>query len=244
MHFCDELTMPENFNIYLDESCHLERDSKNVMVLGAISCPKSQVRLVSHRIGEIKLAYGLSKSFEIKWTKASPAKSSFYLDLVNFFFDEPGLQFRGLLIPDKSQLDHKRFNQSHDDWYYKMCFRLLDPIISPENAYEIYLDIKDTRSEAKRAKLERYLRTSNRDGSQTIVRRVQQIRSHESSLMQISDLLIGAIGYHARRETSNQAKLAIIKLIRQRGKLTLDRSTWMGATKFNLFRWSPTEVTE
>lgn len=234
--------MSESFNIYLDESCHLEHDGIPVMVLGAVWCPTSHVYALSHRISELKAAHGLSRDFEIKWTKVSPGKQAFYLELVNVFFEEAELHFRGVLIPDKSQLDHRRFAQSHDDWYYKMCFRLLDPVISPEHSYEVYLDIKDTRSETKRAKLEEVLRSSNRDWAQAIVRRVQQIRSHESALMQLADLLIGAVGYHARGETSSTAKLAVIKRIRQRGKLSLDRSTFLGATKFNLFRWAPNEV--
>ena len=31
--------MPQVFNIYCDESCHLEHDRQQVMVLGAIWCP-------------------------------------------------------------------------------------------------------------------------------------------------------------------------------------------------------------
>ena len=232
-----------SFNIYLDESCHLEQDQIPIMVLGAVWCPTASVKSLSRRIAEIKAAFGLSRNFEIKWTKVSPGQQPFYLELINAFFDEPELHFRGVLIPDKNQLDHVRFHQSHDDWYYKMCFRLIDPIINPEHCYEVFLDIKDTRSEFKRAKLEEVLRNANRDWAQRIVGRVQQIRSHESALLQLADLLIGAIGYHARGLNENSAKVSVIKRIRQRGKLSLDRSTWLGATKFNLFRWETREVT-
>lgn len=233
----------DSYNIYLDESCHLEQEQIPVMVLGAVWCSTATVKALARRIAEIKAAYGLARSFEIKWTKVSPGQQAFYLDLVNAFFNEPELHFRGILIPDKSQLDHDRFHQSHDDWYYKMCFRLIDPIINPEHCYEVFLDIKDTRSEIKRAKLEEVLRNANRDWAQRIVRRVQQIRSHESALLQLADLLIGAIGYHARGLNENSAKVAVIKRIRQQGKLSLDRSTWLGATKFNLLRWESQEVT-
>ena len=232
----------ESYNVYLDESCHLEHDRIPVMVLGALWCPTAHVRSLSRRVAEIKRAFGMSREFEIKWTKVSPAQQPFYLELVNAFFEEPDLHFRGVLIPDKSRLDHGRFQQSHDDWYYKMCFTLVDPIINPEHAYEVFLDIKDTRSETKRAKLQEVLRSANRDWAKSIVRRVQQIRSEESALLQLADLLIGAIAYHARGLHANSAKLAVIKRIRQRGKLSLDRSTWLGATKFNLLRWESREV--
>ena len=28
------------YNVYCDESCHLEHDNSNVMVIGAVYCPK------------------------------------------------------------------------------------------------------------------------------------------------------------------------------------------------------------
>lgn len=31
--------MSETFNLYCDESCHLENDHQKVMVLGAVWCP-------------------------------------------------------------------------------------------------------------------------------------------------------------------------------------------------------------
>ena len=52
---------------------------------------------------------------ELKWTKISPGKLDLYKDLVNYYFDDDDLHFRALIIPDKSKLEHKRFNQTHDD---------------------------------------------------------------------------------------------------------------------------------
>jgi hypothetical protein len=230
--------MAEFFNIYCDESCHLEHDASQVMVLGAVWCPAAKSHAISDGIREIKTRSGLSPSLEIKWTKVSPAKVAFYLALVDYFFENNDLHFRGVLIPDKKELDHAAFDQSHNDWYYKMCFTLLEPIIDPEQSYCVYLDIKDTRSEDKRARLERVLRNSRADYAETIVKKVQQIRSHESELLQLTDLLIGAIGYANRGLTTNPGKLALIELIRRRSRKRLDVSTWLRESKFNLFRWT------
>lgn len=75
------------FNIYCDESCHLENDNQQVMVLGAIWCPLEKVREISIHIRKIKQLHGISTKFEIKWSKISPAKGKFYIDLVDYFFD-------------------------------------------------------------------------------------------------------------------------------------------------------------
>ena len=184
-----------------------------------------------------KLRHDVPAHFEIKWTKVSPAKLKFYIDILDYFFDDDDLHFRGLLIPDKSKLDHGAFGQNHDDWYYKMCFRMLEAIIDPRSGHYLYLDIKDTRSERKRAKLEQILRSSRYDHSGRIIRRVQQIRSHESEIMQITDLLIGAIGYFNRGVQTSSAKTWLIDRIQKRSGKRLDQSTWLREPKFNLFRW-------
>lgn len=233
--------MAESFNIYLDESCHLEHDRSNVMTLGAVWCPQEKAREVAVRVRDIQSQHGLDHDFEIKWTKVSPAKRDFYRAVLDYFLDDDDLHFRGVVIPDKTTLNHQAFDQTHDEWYYKMCFRLLEPIIDPTQHYSIYLDIKDTRSETKRRKLEEVLRNAKYDGSGNIIRRVQQIRSHESELMQLADLLMGAVTYANRGLQSSPAKLALIERLRQRTGFSLTRTTWLREPKLNLLCWNSRE---
>ncbi|HEB32102.1 MAG TPA: DUF3800 domain-containing protein [Spirochaetes bacterium] len=55
------------YNIYCDESCHLEKDHIDVMVIGGIWCPKNEVRNTSVTIRNIKEKHNLSRdNFEIK----------------------------------------------------------------------------------------------------------------------------------------------------------------------------------
>ena len=227
---------PKLFNIYCDESCHLEHDGIPTMVIGAVWCPQAAARELCQGVRAIKIAHGLPTVFESKWTKVSPGKLPFYLDLVDFFFDAE-LHFRGVLIPDKRVLDHIRYNQRHDDWYYKMFFVLLKEIIDPTCAYRIYIDIKDTRSEHKRAGLEGVLRNHQYDFAGQVVERIQQIRSHESELMQLADMLIGAVCYHNRNLITSAAKLDVIARIQERSRKSLSRTTWPKEPKFNLLRW-------
>ena len=233
--------MPDSYNVYLDESCHLENDSINVMMLGSVWCPKEKVRDIGIRIRDIQKQHGLSESFEIKWTKVSPAKQLFYRTLLDYFMDDDDLRFRGVVIPDKSKLDHKGFGQTHDDWYYKMCFTLLEPIIVPTKRYSIYLDIKDTRSEFKRKELEKVLRTTKYDGTGLTIRHVQQIRSHESELMQLADFIMGIVTYANRGLDSSPAKTALVQRLKERTGFSLTRSTWLREPKLNLLVWGASE---
>ena len=94
------------YNIYCDESCHLENDSQKAMVLGAIWCEKRKVREIAKRLKEIKHKHNFDSNFEIKWTKVSKSKVDFYLDIIDYFFDDDDLKFRGVVVPNKKNLNH------------------------------------------------------------------------------------------------------------------------------------------
>ena len=225
------------YNIYCDESCHLENDNINVMVLGAIGCAKDKKAEIFKRIREIKAEFGLAPNFEIKWNKVSPAKKDFYLRLIDYFFDDEDIHFRALIVPDKSILNHGQFSQTHDDFYYKMYFDLLKTLLTPSNCYNIYIDIKDTRSQCKVLKLTDILRNNHYDYDKKIIRNIQQVKSHEVELLPLADLLSGAIGYNCRGLQTNSAKLTIIKRIQERSKYSLNNSTLYREDKLNLFFW-------
>jgi hypothetical protein len=199
------------YNVYCDESCHLERDRQPVMVLGAVWCPLEKSREISVRIREIKTSHGLSQKFESKWTKVSPARQLFY-------------------------------GHTHDTWYYKMYFDMLKAILDPEACYRIYLDIKDTRSAAKIAKLHDVLCSSMYDFGSQVIERVQTVRSHEVEILQITDLLIGAVSYVNRGLHENAAKLAVVERMIERSSYSLTRTTLLRENKVNLFMWQASEI--
>jgi hypothetical protein len=233
--------MSELVNVYCDESCHLERDGQSAMVFGAVWCLADKRKEIADRIAEIRARHGMPADFEFKWTKVGPAKLQMYMDLVDYFFDDDDLKFRCLVIPNKKVIDHTKFNQSHDDWYYKMYFNMLKTIFKPTDAYHIYLDIKDTRSEKKVRHLHDVLCNNAYDFSRNVIRRVQQIRSHEVLHMQITDILIGAISYKARGMNSSKAKMELIDRIAKRSGYSLERSTLYREEKFNIFVWRGSE---
>jgi len=237
-----EATTPpeaESISIFCDESCHLLRDRQRVMVLGGVWCPTADVRRLSLELRRLKVEAGLSRRFESKWTKVSASKSDFYARLVDFFFDEPALHFRGILIRDKGLLDHDAFGQSHDDWYYKMYFRLLQPIIEPSRQHRVYLDVKDTRSADKVRKLHEVLANARYDFDRRLIERIQTVRSNELEPLQLADLLIGAIAYRNRGLRGNAGKEAVVNRVVERSGKSLVRSTLVTEPKFNLFVWTP-----
>jgi hypothetical protein len=230
------------FAVYCDESCHLEHDGSPVMAWGAITCSVTESARIVDAIRALKAAHGLPRLFEVKWTKVSPAKGAFYLALVRLFLEEPHLRFRGVVVPDKALLDHRRFNQSHDDWYYKMYFTMLRPIFCAPHGYRIYLDIKDTRGGPRMRKLQEVLARTLNDVNGRTIQRVQQIHSKESELLQLADLLTGALTYANRSLKTNSAKLAIIDTLRGTlGQYALSRTSPFAEAKFNILVWQAQE---
>jgi len=225
-------------NIYCDESCHLPNDGMPIMVLGAVWCPKDKAREIAVNIREIKKNHGLPPFFEVKWTKVSPAKLDFYLDLIDYFFKEEDLHFRGL-IAEKGQLRHDDFGQDHSTWYYKMYFNLLKVIISPNYSYYIFLDIKDTRGRDKVRKLHEVICNSKYDFDRKIIKTIQHVRSHEVEQVQLADLIGGAISYRNRELSGSSAKIELLNTIVNLSGYHLKNSTLFWEEKFNLFRWQP-----
>ncbi len=235
--------MTEVFNVYCDESCHLENDGQKAMVLGAVWCPLDKTREIAVRLREIKCKHGLPASFEVKWTKVSPSKTTFYLDLMDYFFDDDDLHFRALIVPDKTKLQHDAFSgQTHDDWYYKMYFDMLKVILRPDARYRIYLDIKDTRGAHKASKLRNVLCNNMYDFSREVIERLQLAHSHEVEQVQLADLLIGAVSYFNRGLQGNAGKTALVKRMQARSGYQLNKTTLLREDKVNLFRWYATEV--
>jgi hypothetical protein len=70
-----------------------------------------------------------------------------------------------------------------------------------------------------------------------IIKKVQQVRSQEVELIQLADLLTGAVSYVNRGLTDSKAKNILIEHIRHRSKYTLTKSTLIREQKFNIFLW-------
>ena len=233
--------MSNEYNVYCDESCHLENDGQEAMVLGCVWSPKEKTKEINVRLREIKEKHGVSSLLEVKWTKVSPGKLSLYRERVDYFFDDDDLHFRGLIIPDKQKLNHKKFNQDHDLWYYKMYFDLLKVILNPDSQYRVYIDIKDTNGGDKIRSLHDVLSNNMYDFSKKVIERIQLVRSHELEQLQIADLLIGGLAYASRGLNGSNAKLNLVDRIRERSGYSLTKSTLLREEKFNLLYWRAAE---
>ncbi len=217
--------MNKTFNIYCDESTHLQNDGMPYMIIAYISTAYNQLKQHNEHFKMLKAKHKFKG--EIKWSNVSKSQYPFYSDVIEYFF-ATDINFRAVIV-DKSQIDESRLDFTYSDFYFQMYYQLLFHKIRPEYVYNIYLDIKDTCSQKKLKKLSDILNNSK------AIRNIQFIRSHESYLLQLSDLIMGAVNYRLRELNTVTAKNNLIHKIETHTKIELTRSTPLNADKFNLF---------
>lgn len=225
----------EKYNIYCDETCHLEHDKEKTMVIGGIKCSKSCRRYVIECIYSIKEKFGIPKYAEIKWNKVSQCNLDYFKKLIDLFFELDELQFRAVVV-DKTQINHDKFNQTHNEFYYKIYYYCLIGLVDTKAENYIYLDKKDTKGTYKIRQLKEIINRKNHDFDQSRIVRIQCVNSSELPILQLADLIIGAVGYHNRDiMNASTAKKELVKHIQKKSKYSLEKSTYPSERKFNLF---------
>ena len=221
------------FNIYCDESCHLINDKdSNIMAISGLMCPKDKYDEVKNEINRIKSKYNISKNTELKWTKISTRTRLLFLDLVELFFQKQYLEFR-IVIINKNQLTD---TDDFDQFYDKMCYLLLRYMLPSYSMVNIYLDKKDTKGYHRIKVLKNCLERirTNYDINTTKINNLQNVHSNEIPIMELTDILMGAMVYFARGLNKVSAKNDIIDYIKQETGLSLTKTTPLTNHKFNI----------
>lgn len=220
----------KTFNFYCDESTHLENDGHPYMIYGYVSVASNQIKMAKEQIKAIKAKHHFDG--ELKWTNIHEKTYPLYKEIVDYFF-MTDMNFRAVVV-NKNQIDNQRPEYTFNDFYFRMYFQLLHHDINLENKYNIYFDIKDTCSQKKLHKLKDILKWNASIGN------FQFIRSHESTFLQICDVLMGAINYNLRKDSGDIkgkviAKNRIVAQISEHVNISLKKTSPKSVKKFNLF---------
>ena len=129
---------------------------------------------------------------EFKWQKVSDSREAFYCELVEWFCGQgENLRFRCIAV-DQQKIDLALF---HDDdqelGFYKFYYQVLHHWIDDFNRYSVFVDFKSNRRRDRLVVLRQCLANANLTSQ---VRSVQAVRSEESILIQMADVLTGAVG--------------------------------------------------
>lgn len=180
------------FEVYCDENRPDLFSSKNplarFMVIGSLwlqSDDREEVKLALHQLRD---KYRVGGQF--KWQKVSPSRLDFYREVVGFFFARgQELRFRCIAVEhDKVDLIHYH-EDDQELGFYKFYYQMLHHWIMDFNQYTVFCDFKLNRDRDRLHVLQRCLNRSNLSAE---VLNVQAVRSKESVLLQLCDLLTGA----------------------------------------------------
>ena len=228
--------MNTRIEVYCDESrpelfvrSAAEKDPAHTLI-GSLWLPAAERTELKKAIRDLRQRHNAWGEF--KWTKVSPNRLDFYLDLVDLFFTST-LRFRCIVV-DSGKLDLEKFhNADHELGFYKFYYQLLHQWIAPGAEYDIFCDDKVNRDRKRLETLGQVLRNAK---SASQVNNIQAVNSAESVLVQLCDLLLGAT--QARINGSgngSQAKAAVLARIERHLGHAIG-PTYPSAWKFNVFK--------
>lgn len=230
--------MSTTYNIYIDESCHLQDDKSEVMCIGYTKINRDDYEVLKKVIKAIKLKH--NSPTEVKWNKLSSSRWELYKELIDFFF-RSNIEFRSVLVKNKQNLGHIRYNrEDQNSYYYKTLKVLLNNKVSHgDDEYRVYLDVKDTRGKTRLLLLEKELNAFHNENSP--FKYFQHLHSDENEFLQLTDLFIGAICYKARKEYAKEnaspIRKKVIDYLEECSGYLLDDATEPLETKFFIDDW-------
>lgn len=171
---------------------------------------------------------------EFKWQKVSPSRLEFYRELVEWFMsiESERLRFRCIAV-EHEKVNLVKFHGSDQELgFYKFYYQMLHHWILDFNEYSIFCDFKQNRMRNRLHVLQSCLDYSNLS---SVVGNVQAVRSEESVLIQLADVLTGATA--ARLNDTLKADSAKEKIAEQI-ELSIQhqiKATHKNEQKFNVF---------
>ncbi len=224
------------YNLYCDEA---STTGARYMLIGGLWVPwegEPGVRLV---LSEVRARHNLLA--EMKWTKVSQTMLPAYKDFVDVFFDNASLSFKCIVV-DTHILDYRTFHGGDRELgFYKFYFQLVSRNLAPDNLYWLFTDERKNRKPYRLAVLKLTVnRWWKRQADVEPLRNVEPRRSHDEDLIQLADILLGAVAYAWNQRQGSPAKLSLVAHIAQRLSWpTLYLATRATAPKVNIWKWRP-----
>ena len=200
------------------------------MVYGGIIIPSVNVPWFKQQLSRWRQTTGMSK--ELKWTKVSRQKYAEYASLIDLMFEMTRAgraAFKSLVI-DTSTPDYARYRTENPELgFYKGYYHFLHRDFGPyartdEHSLHVLLDQRPSKYklEVLQIILNRGLRKSFRRGVD-VVKRLQEGDSKDSDLLQLTDVIMGAIGFHCnglhRRSDASAAKVKLADYVAKKARL-------------------------
>jgi hypothetical protein len=231
-------------HIYCDES---RQTADRYMVIGGVILTREMEAQFAQTMSLYRS--GNNMNAEIKWSKVSNQKQKEYQALVDLFFSlNCAIHFKAIVI-DTHEIDHKRFNKNNPELgFYKLMYQFLlhsfGRYLQANDQCIITLDERTTsyyKLSTLCAILNNGLHKKYPNLNQP-VRNIQATDSKKSDLIQIADVLMGAIGYqmndaHIRTDARKSKIFWAEYIARKAGLINLKQETPFGNRNFSIWHF-------
>ena len=223
------------FEVYCDENrpdlFSSQKPQAQYMVIGSLWLRTRDRGVYKTEMHRLRDKYKVGGEF--KWQKVSPSRIKFYVALVDWFLEKgDSLRFRCIAV-DREKVDLIRFHDSDQELgFYKFYYQMLHHWIADFNEYAVFCDFKVNRRRDRLHALQRCLNYSNLSARITTL---QAVRSRESVLLELCDVLTGAAASKLNAgPRRGSAKSQLVARLEQRLGREIAHTS-RGEPKFNVF---------
>jgi hypothetical protein len=214
------------YDLYCDES---GTDKAN-FYFGAIHCSRARANIFDKQIQDFRAKTGIIG--ELKWTKVSRRFLAAYTEFVDIFLDD---QYATFVLSEISKGEHwRKLASSADSRFLHAYFYFLEQAMGASARYAIFLD----ETSSRRYKFNSFHYALNlpdiKYHRQKKVHTFTIVDSHNSNLIQLVDVLLGALA--ARPEALH--KITLSNHVREKIKA----STKYGRPKLVTYEWVAPEA--
>lgn len=175
--------------LYYDLYCDESGTDKNNFYFGAIHCSRARANILEKEILAFRIRTGLNG--EMKWTKVSKRMLAEYTEFTDIFLNDLYTTF---ILSRISKGEYwRKLATSNDSRFLHAYFHFLEQAMKGYARYAVFLD--ETSSKPYKFKSFHYALNlpDIKYHRQKKVHTFKTICSHESNLIQLTDVLLGAL---------------------------------------------------
>lgn len=223
--------------VFFDETGSINDATNRYFGLGMVKC--MQPYFLDTTIRNIRQKYHFFE--EIKWNTITKVKWAALRDIIDAIFTTPGIKFSSVIINKDTINFQKEFNNNPYEAYQKFSEYLLTKSIRKDEILVVLADYMTNPSEIHfEVDLKHHI---NEDQNRLAIAGVHRVDSRGLSLLQVTDLLLGATVYEYKLRDSlvkgSKYKLKTLQRIREHvGVKVLLEST---GSNFRVIDYQPTK---